>query len=128
MSIGAQPNTNAPSTSSPRYPAIAPLLSALTLTRTATAALDHGRPSVSRIAFAFTLNVAVRVRVSLRKQVQARGGRRRWQTLPYTLTIAAARGRDSAHLDARETLAPGRYRLTLTPAGGRARTLTFQVG
>ena len=108
---------------------LVPVLSAPALTRTATAALTHGRPRAARIAFAFTLNTRARVRVTLAKQVTVRGRRPgRWQTLPYSLTIAGARGRDSAHLSSRSALAPGRYRLTFTPAGGLARTLTFQIG
>jgi hypothetical protein len=120
-------NPTTPATSSSEITAI-PTISGLALTKTATAALSHGRPNAPRIAFAFTLNVAAHVRVSLSVRVRAHG-HKHWQTLAYyTFTIAAAKGRDSAHLRAHGTLAPGRYRLTLTPAGGRARTLTFQVG
>jgi len=106
----------------------APILSALALLRSATAALHRSRPKVSQVAFAFTLNVAARVRVTLAKRISAHGRRIRWQTLPDTLTIAGARGRDRARLSARGRLAPGRYRLTLKPAHGAARTLTFQIG
>jgi hypothetical protein len=112
---------------SPNLGSVAPIISAPTLTRTATAALSRGRPHVSRIAFAFTLNVAARVRVSLAKRVTAHG-RARWQMLPDSRTIAGLAGRDRAHLSAPGTLAPGRYRLTLAPAGGVARALTFSVG
>lgn len=102
------------------------ILSASALTRTATTALSHGRPRVSRVAFAFTLNVAARVRISLAKRVRAHG-HTRWQTLPDSLTIAGAPGRNGARLRAPGVLAPGRYRLTLTPAHGIARTLTFSI-
>ena len=84
-------------------------------------------PKASQIAFAFTLNVVARVHVKLAKLLVTHG-RKHWQTLPYSLTIVAAKGRDSAHLNAHGKLAPGRYRLTLTPAHGTARTLTFQIG
>jgi hypothetical protein len=105
-----------------------PALSALILTSNAHAALNrHRRPRVSQVAFAFTLNMAARVRVTLAKRVTARG-RHRWQTLPYSRTLAAVAGRDRAHLSAPGTLAPGRYRLTLTPARGVKRGLTFVVG
>jgi Subtilase family len=115
-------------TSSATAAGLVPVLSALTLTSNARAALNrHVRLKVSRVAFAFTLNVVARVHVTLAKQVTTRG-RKRWQTRPYTLTIAARRGRDSAHLSARGTLAPGRYRLRLAPAGGVKRELTFVVG
>ncbi|MGA8365587.1 MAG: S8 family serine peptidase [Solirubrobacteraceae bacterium] len=111
----------------PRTGSLVPLLSAPALTRTATAALSHGRPHTSRVAFAFTLNVAARVRVSLAKRVTVRG-RTRWQTLPASRTIAGLAGRDHAHLSAPGTLAPGRYRLTLAPVGGVGRGLIFLVG
>jgi len=55
-------------------------------------------------------------------------GRTRWQTLPATVTITAAKGRNGRRLSAHVALAPGRYRLTLTPARGAARTLTFTIG
>ena len=123
---GALTTATVPLTGSVQSP-IVPLVSGLALTRTATAALRHlARPKVSRVAFAFTLNVAARVKVTLARLVVVHG-RKRWRTLPYSLTLAAAKGRDSAHLSAHGTLAPGRYRLTLAPAHGTARTLTFQV-
>jgi hypothetical protein len=111
---------------SPSLAAVTPIVSAPALTRTAAAALSHARPRVSRIAFAFTLNVAAHVRVALAKQATARG-RHRWQTLPYARVLAAVAGRDRAHLSAAATLAPGRYRLTLTPVGGVGRVLMFSV-
>ncbi len=128
--IGVVPPHSTLPTQPPTTPgtsAIAPILSAPTLTRTATAALRHGRPRASRVAFAFTLNVGARVHVTLAKLIVAHG-RKRWQTLPYSFTIAGAPGRDRAHLNAHRTLAPGRYRLTLAPAHGTARTLTFKIG
>jgi len=73
------------------------------------------------------MNIAARIRVKLAKLIITRG-HKRWQTLPYSLTIAGARGRDSARLSAHHALAPGRYRLTLTPVRGVARTLTFTAG
>jgi hypothetical protein len=104
-----------------------PVLSGLSLTRTAIAALSHPRPQVPQLAFAFTLSAPARVRVTVAKQVHVRG-RTRWQTLPDTLTITAAKGRDGGRLSGRGALAPGRYRLTLTPARGAPRALTFQIG
>jgi hypothetical protein len=126
---GALPTGGSTSPQSPDLAAVVPVLSALTLTRNATAILSRAaaRPNVSRVAFAFTLNVAARVRVTLAKLV-TRHGHKRWQTLPYSLTIAGGLGRDRARLRAHGTLAPGRYRLTLAPVHGTARTLTFQIG
>lgn len=112
---------------SPGLGSVEPIVSAPTLTRTATAALSHGRPRVSRVAFAFTLNVAARVRVTLAKRVTAHHGAH-WQTLPDSRTITATAGRDQAHLSAHDTLASGRYRLTLAPALGVSISLVFRVG
>jgi hypothetical protein len=106
---------------------IVPILSAPALTKTATAALSLGKPKASQVAFAFTLNVAARVKVTLAKLLVSHG-RKRWQTLPYSLTITAARGRDRARLSGHGQLAPGRYRLTLVPQHGSARSIVFQVG
>jgi Subtilase family len=127
-SAGALPTGGSTSLGSPDLAAVLPVLSALTLTRNATAALSRApQPKAFRVAFAFTLNVAARVRVTLAKLVVTHG-RHRWQTLPYSLTITGAPGRDSARLRARGTLAPGRYRLTLAPVHGTARRLIFRVG
>jgi hypothetical protein len=122
---GAQPA--GPALSIPGSSAVPPILSAVSLTHKASTALRHGRAKISRIAFAFTLNVPARVHVTLTEQVLAHG-HRHWRALPDSLAIMAAQGRDSAHLRARGTLSSGRYRLTLTPLHGRARTLTFQIG
>jgi Subtilase family len=122
---GAQPA--GPALSIPGSSAILPVLSAAALTHKASTALRHGPAKVATIAFVFTLNTPARVQVTLAEQVLAHG-HRRWRSLPDSLAITAAKGRDSAHLRARGTLSPGRYRLTLTPLHGRARTLTFQIG
>ena len=105
---------------------LTPVLSGLSLTHAAAVALSHARPKALQLAFAFTLSAPARVRVTLAKQVRVHG-RTHWQTLPYTFTIAAAKGHDSGRLNGRSALAPGRYRLTLTPARGLARTLTFTI-
>jgi hypothetical protein len=104
-----------------------PMLSGLSLTHAAVAALSRAHPRALQLAFVFTLSAPARVRVTLAKQVRVHG-RTRWQTLTYTLTIAAAKGRGSGRLNGRSALAPGRYRLTLAPARGVARTLTFAIG
>jgi len=102
-------------------------LAAFALTPSALLALNRARPRVSEVGFAFTLSAAARVRVALAKLLEAHG-RKRWQTLPYAITLAGARGRDRARLSAHSTLTPGRYRLTLTPAHGTARSIVFQIG
>ena len=53
----------------------APTLSSLTLTRSAIVALNRVRPRVSLVSFAFTLNVAARVRVTLVRRMRIRGAR-----------------------------------------------------
>ncbi len=107
-------------------PRVPPVASKLTLTRAAAIALRRARPRVSQVSFAFTLSSSARVKVTLAKQVLA-GGRKRWQTLPDSVTIAAVKGRDGARLKAHGALAPGRYRLTLTPVGGHERSLVFRI-
>ena len=128
---GTPPAATSPAgLAAPSTAAAAPLptLSALILTANARAALNrHIRPKVSRVAFAFTLNTAARVRVTLAKQITTHG-RTRWQTLPDSRTFAGVAGRDHAHLSAPGTLAPGRYRLALVPERGTARSLTFSIG
>jgi hypothetical protein len=121
---GAQPA--GPPLAIPGSSAVLPILSAPALTHRASTALRHGPARISRIAFAFTLNVPARVQVTLAERVLAHG-HRRWRSLPDSLAITAARGRDSAHLRARGTLSPGRYRLTLTPLHGRARMVSFRI-
>jgi hypothetical protein len=101
-------------------------LTAFALTPTALLALDRARPKVSSVHFAFTLSVAARVRATLAKLVRVHG-RNRWITVPGALTFSAAEGRNQRHLSSPDGLTPGRYRLTLAPQGGAARTLTFQV-
>jgi len=115
-------------TSSSPGPAVQPTirLSAFALTPNALIALRRVRPKTASIGFVFTLSAAARVRVTLAKQLNAHG-RRRWQTLPYSLTIAATRGRNRRRLSGRNPLTPGRYRLTLTPQHGGARSITFQA-
>jgi len=106
---------------------LTPVLSALRLTRSAIAALNRVRPRVSHVGFAFTLNVAVRVRVTLARRVRVRG-RTLWKIVSPPLTTSAPRGRDSRHLNGRGVLSSGRYRLTLTPARGNAASIVFQIG
>jgi hypothetical protein len=103
-------------------------LSAFALTRRALLALDRVQPKVSAVGFAFTLSAAARVRATLAKRIRVRG-RNRWERLPAdSLAFTAARGRNHGRLAGRGRLTPGRYRLTLTPQHGSARSLIFQIG
>jgi hypothetical protein len=106
---------------------LVPVLSQLALTRSAIAALNRARPQAARLAFTFKLSAPTRVRVTLAKEIRVHG-RIRWQALPVEVTIAAVKGRSSGHLSAQIALAPGRYRLTLAPARGVARSLIFPSG
>jgi hypothetical protein len=101
-------------------------LTAFALTPTALLALDRARPKVSSVHFAFTLSAAARVRATLAKLVRVHG-HNRWVPVPVALTFSAVKGRNQQHLTNSDGLASGRYRLTLVPQGGAARTLTFQV-
>jgi hypothetical protein len=101
-------------------------LSDLALTARALEAIVHGRPTLAQVAFAFTLSAPTRVRVALARQVRV-GSRLRWLLQPSSLTFAAASGRGARHLEGQSPLAPGRYRLTLTPTHGGARSLEFTL-
>ena len=101
-------------------------LTAFALTPTALLALDRMRPRVSSLGFAFTLSAAARVRATLAKLVRV-NGHNRWVSVPGALTFGATKGRNRRRLTNRDGLTSGRYRLTLAPQGGAARTLTFQT-
>ncbi len=102
-------------------------LSKLALTARASTVFASGLPTISQVAFAFTLSAPARVRVTLSRLVRV-GGRVRWASAPGGFTLPAARGHYRTHLRGRGTLPAGRYRLTLTPVHGAARSLTFQLG
>ncbi len=115
-SSGARPNTS-PGRSTVR-------ISRLALTARASAVIARGLPTISQVAFAFTLSAPARVRVTLSRLLRV-SGRLRWASAPGALTLSAAGGRNRAHLRGPHTLAPGRYRLTLAPAHGAARSIVF---
>jgi hypothetical protein len=100
----------------------AAVLSRLRLTAQATVALERRHPSASTIAFSFTLSAPTKVRVTLLEQTGS-PGRTHWATLPDSLTVGANRGRVSDSLAGHNHLAPGRYRLTVKPSGGRSRSI-----
>ena len=128
--VTGAPNGNAPGTTTssaiPRA-ILPPRLSALSLTRRAIVALDRVRPELPQVGFTFTLSAATRIRVALARRVRARG-RMQWKGVSRPFTIFATAGRRSQHLSGRGVLALGRYRLTLTPAGGTAASIVFQIG
>lgn len=102
-------------------------LSGLTLTLRALAALNRGHTRVSQIGFAFTLDQVAQVRVTLARRI-TRNHRVFWRTLAGPLSIAAASGRNTAHLRGRRRLLRGVYRLTVSPHAGAARSVQFQIG
>jgi hypothetical protein len=120
---GASPGTGSTPTSLPP----APRISALTLTANARAALKRGRLAISRLAFSCTLSRATTVRVVLAVQVHS-DGHTHWRALPASFTFAAVEGASNRRrLHGSNILAPGLYRLTLTPADGAARSLAIRV-
>jgi hypothetical protein len=125
----AATGTSAPGTSATGAPTAAatPVLSGLSLTRGAIAALDRKRPKVSKVGFKFTLNAATRVRVTITMRVRVHG-RVQWRTVSSPITISAHGGSQTRRLSGSALLAAGHYRLTVTPARGKARTISFQIG
>jgi hypothetical protein len=103
-----------------------PRISGLRLTAYAQAALSHSRFAISNLDFSFTSSRATSVKVTLAIQIHSTGSVR-WRKLQSSLTFAASRGVNRHRLHGSRTLAPGVYRLTLTPAGGTARSLTIRV-
>jgi hypothetical protein len=120
----ASPSTGSPGASTSRTPA--PRISGLTLTAYAQAALKHGRLTVSNLDFSCSLSRATSVKVTLAIQIHS-AGNTHWHTLRDSLTFVAIRGVNRRRLHGSDTLAPGIYRLTLTPASGVARSLTIRV-
>jgi Subtilase family len=102
------------------------VISGVSLTPSALLSLHHARVRPSQLGFAFVINIAARVRVTLARRVRVRG-RMRWQTLRGSLTLTAASGRNRRRLAGRGILSRGVYRLTLAPAGGTARSIVFHV-
>jgi Subtilase family len=101
-------------------------VSALALTPRATTALKRTRPRASQIGFAFTISSAAQVRATLARRVRVKG-KTRMKLLPDSLAFTASTGRNSRSLRGRNTLAPGSYRLTLTPAHGVAQSIAIQI-
>jgi hypothetical protein len=134
----AEPSPAAPSIAAPTRPptqshgkpsvvAITVRVSRLALTPRALAALVRARRSASQIGFTFSINAAAQVRATLAKRVRVRG-RQRWKLLRDSLTIAAARGRNSRSLSGHGRLDPGSYRLTLMASHGNSPSIFFRIG
>jgi hypothetical protein len=102
-------------------------LTGLALTVNALIALNKSHPKIAALAFTFTLNLATHVHTALEERV-GRHGHQHWKALGHSLTIAAPSGRNTRRLGGAGVLSPGAYRLTLTPAGGTSRALSFKIG
>ena len=76
--------------------------------------------------FAFIASVASKVRASLARLVRAHG-HSRWAAVGRAATLSAAAGRNVKRLSGTVRLPKGLYRLTLTPASGAPRALTFRI-
>jgi hypothetical protein len=101
-------------------------ITALTLTANARTALRRRRFALTQVAFSCTLTRAARVRVALSVMALS-GGRTHWRTLPVSLAFNAAKGVNRRGLHGKGGLAPGFYKLTLTPTGGAARSIEMHV-
>lgn len=129
---GVQPpptGTSAPGADAPTSTAAAPptpVVSALSLTRNAKAALNRGRPKLSKLGFAFTLNAPARLRVTVYRRVRIHG-RLQWKAVSGPSTIVASGGAQSRRLTGSAALVAGQYRLTLQPEHGAVRSIAFRV-
>jgi len=108
-------------------PPRAPVLSALSLTSDALIALDSRRPSSAAVSFAFSLSTPTTVHIELARRVRARHGAR-WVAVGPAASLAAAAGRNDSRAGGRSPLPQGLYRLTVTPLGGRPRSIRFHIG
>jgi hypothetical protein len=102
-------------------------ISAIGLTLKAVIALNRIRPRIAQLSFVFTSSAPVRVHVTLAKR-RSRHGHTRWSRLPASLTLNSATGHNTARFHGRAVLSPGRYRLTVSPLGGVARSMIFHIG
>ncbi len=98
----------------------------LALTDPASAAIAGGLPTLTQVAFTFSLSSPARVRVMLARLLAVQP-RSRWVAVGGALVLSAARGHDHSHLSGTAKLQPGSYRLTLTPARGTAQSIVFAV-
>jgi hypothetical protein len=102
-------------------------ISGLSLTFGAVAALNRNHPPLSKIVFSFNLSATATVRVTLSRWGRVHG-HGRWIGLRGANTLAAHRGANHARLRGRGALGSGRYRLTLTPAGGPPSSIVITIG
>lgn len=99
-------------------------LTRLALTPHARVAIAARHLTVSQVALTFRLSAAAWVRVTIARRLLLHG-HWRWANRRGGFTIAARAGRGRIHLRGNSTLPPGRYRVTLTPVHGAARSVAF---
>jgi hypothetical protein len=100
----------------------APVISRLTLTAKATAALRHRGPPASAVGFSFMLSTPAKMQVTLVMQTSSHG-HKHWKRLPDSLTTRAGKGHGRRNLTGHNRLVPGHYRLTVRPLRGRSRSI-----
>jgi Subtilase family len=101
-------------------------LTDLALTPNALAALADRRQAIREISLTFELSAATRIRVTLSRLLIV-GGHARWTPQRGAFAFAARRGHGHVRLRGDLVLAPGRYRVTLAPTRGLARSLSFAL-
>jgi hypothetical protein len=105
---------------------LTPVLSGLKLTFAAARALHRAHPHVSQVGFTFALSRATSVRATLARQFGSEA-RRSWKTTARSSMAFATGGRKARRLGGSRVLVRGRYRLTLSPAAGRAEAIVFRI-
>lgn len=98
------------------------VVSELALTAKARSALRSGALTASSVGFSCNLSASAKLEVTLVRQA-AGHGRTGWRKLPDSLVLKARQGHTVASLVGHNRLNPGRYRLTITPAGGHASSI-----
>jgi hypothetical protein len=120
---GAAAKANTSSSASPR-------LTRLALTARGRAALRRHRQgksvAIAQVAFSFALSRAAQIRATLLRAVSTHAGVR-WIAATRTLSFSANAGAHRRALQGSRLLAPGVYRLTLSPLGGAPRSITVRV-
>jgi hypothetical protein len=126
---GSSSSSSAPNTASVDVAGTTIRITSLALTASTsreTAAPSLRGLAISRLAFAFAIDAGARVRVALARRTRV-AGRLRWVREPGAFALGAHRGENRFRMKGRATLAAGRYRVTLTPAGGPPQSLTFTL-
>jgi Subtilase family len=122
----SSPGTTAGTSGSGTGASATPVVSALSITRTALAALRR-HASLAKLGFAFTLSLPARVRVTLARRVRVRG-RMQWRSVSAALTFGARAGAQTHRFSGHTALPRGRYLLTVAPERGASKSIVFKLG